>query len=198
MDGFWVQVLIALVAGACGAGVVLAAGTGRRRTAPTPLPQQPAPVQPVQAQLVQVQPQGRWLHDVHRCEQAVHRAARAVEAVSSAQARQRLHVVVRRMDAELPNVRALAELGRGLTRTGSDEEVLLRVRGQLEDAAVRFGMVADHVLETVVEHVADPDLNRVHQQVVVLRDQFPLLRPMSAVFGPKPDSTPARTLLPAA
>ncbi|MER5394414.1 hypothetical protein [Saccharopolyspora sp. NPDC002686] len=198
MDGFWVQVLIALVAGACGAGVVLAASTGRRRTAPAPLPQQPAPAPPVQAQLVQVRPQDRWLHDVRRCEQAVQRAAQAVEAVSSAQARQQLHAVVRRMDAELPNVRALAELGRGLTSTGSDEEVLHRVRGQLEDAAVRFGMVTDHVLEAVVELVADPDLNRVHHQVVVLRDQFPLLRPMSAVFGPTSESAPARTLLPAA
>lgn len=190
MDGFWLQVLIALVAGGCGAGVVLVARTRRRRPEPAATPQ-PAAVQPVQAQ-----PQDRWLHDVRRCEQAVHRAARAVDAVSSTQARQNLQAVVRRMDAELPNVRALAELGRGLT--SADAAVLSRVRGQLEDAVVRFGMVTDHVVEAVVELVADPDLARVHQQVVVLREQFPLLRPMSAVFGPKPGSAPTRTLLPAA
>ncbi|MBF6507985.1 hypothetical protein IU422_09540 [Nocardia farcinica] len=192
MDGFWVQVLIALVAGGCGAGVVLAARTGRRRPAPVAVPQ---PVQPPPAQ---AQPPDPWLHDVRRCEQAVHRAGCAVDAVSSTRARQNLQAVVRRMDAELPNVRALAELGRGLTASGADAAVLRRVRAQLADAAVRFGMITDHVVEAVVELVANPDLNRMHQQVVVLRDQFPLLRPMSAVFGPKPAATPTRTLAPAA
>ncbi|MER7012330.1 hypothetical protein ABT324_12980 [Saccharopolyspora sp. NPDC000359] len=191
MDGFWVQVLIALVAGGCGAGVVLVARPGGRRSA-VPPPVVPRP-QPVPAQR-----HDPWLQDVRRCEQAVHRAARAVDAVSSTRARQNLQAVVRRMDAEIPNVRALAELGRGLMSSGGDAVVLRRVRGQLADAVVRFGMVTDHVLEAVVELVADPDLNRVHQQVVVLREQFPLLRPMSAVFGPVPGSTPARTLAPAA
>lgn len=190
MDGFWLQVLIALVAGGCGAGVVLVSRTRGERPEPA------APSQLAAVPLVQAQSPDRWLHDVRRCEQAVHRAARAVDAVSSAQARQNLQAVVRRMDAELPNVRALAELGRGLT--SADAAVLNRVRGQLEDAVVRFGMVTDHVVDAVVELVADPDLARVHQQVVVLREQFPLLRPMSAVFGPKPGSAPARALLSAA
>ncbi len=141
----------------------------------------------------------QWLHEAQRCEQAVYRAARAVDAVSSTQARHQLQTVVRRMDAELPNVRALSELGRGLAGSEpSDDAVVRRVRSQLGDAATRFGMVTDHVLEAVVELVAEPDLSRVNEQVTVLREQFPLLRPMSAVVGTVPDSAPTRSLLPAA
>ncbi|GAA0505085.1 hypothetical protein GCM10011581_33080 [Saccharopolyspora subtropica] len=186
MDGIWVHVLVAFVAGASGAGVMSAViSTRSRRTAP------PSPAaQPVPAQVPD-----QWWHDVQRCEQAVYRAARAVEAVSSEQARHGLQTVVRRMDAELPNVRALAEVGRGVAVGSSrDEAVLRRLQGQLDDAAARFGMVTDHVLEVVVQLVADPDLSRVHEQVTVLREQFPLLRPMSAVFGPEPGSAPARAL----
>ena len=86
------------------------------------------------------------------------------------------------MEAELPDVRALVELGRGLGEERGDAAA--RVRQQLEDASVRFLMVTDDVLEMVVELVAAPDLNRVNQQVTVLREQFPLLRPMSAVLAP--------------
>lgn len=93
------------------------------------------------------------------------------------------------MDAELPNVRALVELGRSLDAGGHDDEPATgRVLGQLEDAVMRFGMVTDQVLQAVVELVAAPDLGRVHQQVTTLRDQFPLQRPMSAVLGGQPDS----------
>jgi hypothetical protein len=192
MDGIWVQVLVALIAGACGAGVMLAVVcTRRRRTEPVAAP----PVAP----FVPSSLPDQWLHEVQRCEQAVHRAARAVDAVSSTQARHGLQAVVRRMDAELPNVRALSELGRGLASSEpTDDAVVRRVQSQLDDAATRFGMVTDHVLETVVELVANPDLSRVHEQVTVLREQFPLLRPMSAVFGPEPGSAPARALVSAA
>ncbi|MGP4015222.1 hypothetical protein [Saccharopolyspora sp. 5N708] len=190
MDGIWVQVLTALIAGSCGGGMMLAVGVIRRpRTAPPPSSARFSPSAPLD----------QWLHEVQRCEQAVCRAARAVDAVSSAHARDWLRMVVRRMDAELPNVRALSELGRGLAGGGpGDDAVVRRVRSQLADAATRFGMVADHVVDTVVELVADPDLSRVHEQVTVLREQFPLLRPMSAVLGPEPGSTPARALVRAA
>lgn len=192
MDGFWVQVLVALGAGAFGAGLVLAAVFARRQRVAE------APAAPALVPLPPPVPD-RWLHEVQRCEQAVHRAARAVDAVSSTQARNQLQTVVRRMDAELPNVRALSELGRGLASSDpGDDAVVRRVQSQLDDAAVRFGMITDHVLEAVVNLVAEPDLSRVHEQVTVLRDQFPLLRPMSAVFGPKPGSTPPRSLMPAA
>ncbi|MCI2417038.1 hypothetical protein MOQ72_06345 [Saccharopolyspora sp. K220] len=192
MDGIWVQVLIALLAGSCGAVMMLAIGVARKpRTAPAPPP--PA------ARYVPSSSLDQWLHEVRRCEQAVRRAARAVDAVSSSHARQWLQTVVRRMDAELPNVRALSELGRGLAGSEpGDDAVVRRVHSQLDDAATRFSMVADHVVETVVQLVADPDLSRVHEQVTVLREQFPLLRPMSAVFGPTPGSAPARALVRAA
>ena len=190
MDGFWVQFLVALAAGVCGAALTLLVVNRTRRTPGGAVSAPPPPfVPPARPEY--------WRHQVQRCEQAVLRAARAVDAVSSAQARNGLQAVVRRMEAELPNVRALAELGRGLP-DGSPhgDEVLPRLRSQLEDAAARFGMVTDHVLEAVVELVADPDLSRVHGQVEVLRDQFPLLRPMSAVFGPA--GPPSRSLLPVA
>ncbi|MFB9569998.1 hypothetical protein [Saccharopolyspora hordei] len=192
MDGSWVQVLVALVAGAVGAGVVLVVRLGRRRAEP-PRPQpRPDPVPPVE-----VRPPDCWVRELRRCEQAVHRAARAVDAVSSTPARQNLQAVVRRMGAELPDARALAELGCGLASTGSD--AARRVREQLEDAAVRFGAVTDHVVAVVSDLVTDPDLSRVQQEVTALRAQFPLLRPMSAVLNPTPapTSTPDRSLLPA-
>ncbi|MEV0703875.1 hypothetical protein AB0I53_38990 [Saccharopolyspora sp. NPDC050389] len=198
MDGIWVQVLVALIAGACGAGVMLAVVCARRRkTKPAAAP---TAVPPATQSVASPSPlPDKWLTEVQRCEQAVYRAARAVDAVSSTQARHQLQTVVRRMDAELPNVRALSELGRGLAASESrDDAVVRRVQSQLDDAATRFGMVTDHVLETVVELVAAPDLSRVHEQVSVLREQFPLLRPMSAVFGPPPGSAPARALMPAA
>jgi hypothetical protein len=192
MDGIWVQMLIALLAGLCGAGMMSAIGVARRaRTVPAPPPST--------ASFVPSASLDQWLHEVQRCEQAVCRAARAVDAVSSTHARQWLQTVVRRMDAELPNVRALSELGRGLAGSEpTDDGVVGRVHSQLDDAATRFGMVADHLVETVVELVAAPDLSRVHEQVTVLREQFPLLRPMSAVFGPGPGSAPARALVQAA
>ncbi|SDY38234.1 hypothetical protein SAMN05216215_1025129 [Saccharopolyspora shandongensis] len=198
MDGIWVQVLVALIAGACGAGVMLAVVCARRRRAREVVG--PTVVPPATQSVVSPSPlPDKWLNEVQRCEQAVYRAARAVDAVSSTQARHQLQTVVRRMDAELPNVRALSELGRGLESSESrDDAVVGRVQSQLDDAAARFGMVTDHVLEAVVELVAAPDLSRIHEQVLVLRDQFPLLRPMSAVFGPPPGSAPARALMTAA
>ena len=189
MDGFWVQVVTALVAGAVGAAAVLVFFVVKRK--PREVVPQPAVV--AAAAEPPARPD-RWLPQLHRCEQAVRRAARAVDSVSSAQARQNLHALVVRMDAELPNIRALVELGRSLDADDVREEaVLLRVFQQLDDAADRFAMITDHVLETVVQLVADADLGRMHQQVTVLREQFPLLRPMSAVLGPAP--APTRSLI---
>ncbi|GAA2810018.1 hypothetical protein [Saccharopolyspora taberi] len=188
MDRFWVQVVIALVAGALGAAAVLTFYVLKRQ-ARDQAPEQPptTPAEPPSAP-------DRWLPQLRRCEQAVRRAALAVDSVSSAQARQALRTLVVRMDAELPNVRALVELGRSLDADEVREEaVLRRVFQQLDDAATRFGMITDHVLETVVQLVADADLSQMHEQVMVLREQFPLLRPMSAVFGPA--TAPPRSLI---
>ena len=48
------------------------------------------------------------------------------------------------------------------------------------------GAATDQVLEAVMELVATPDLARVHERVVALRDQFPLQRPMSALLVAEP------------
>lgn len=178
MDGFWVDVLVAVLAGAVSAGTMFVLFNRKSaRPAPEVVESPPSCTGPA--------PQPRpdpWLEQLHRCEQAVYRAYRAVDSVSSTRARNGLQAVVRRMEAELPDVRALVELGRGLGEERGNAAA--RVRQQLEDASVRFLMVTDNVLEMVVELVAAPDLNRVNQQVTVLREQFPLLRPMSAVLAP--------------
>ncbi|MCX2728902.1 hypothetical protein OOZ19_01485 [Saccharopolyspora sp. NFXS83] len=206
--------LVGTFAGGMGAaGTLLACRLLRKRSVP------PEPVVPPRPTAEPLGDHGlgepdradTLLRDLHRCEQAVARARCAVESVSSARAREALLMVVRRMDAELPNVQALVEVGRGLGAgarprglpdADRGDEVLRRLRGQLCDVAARFGMITDHVLDIVVDLVAAPDLHRMRHEVAVLRDQFPLLRPMSAVFGPGeratggapfdlPSSTPA-------
>ncbi|MBB5066972.1 hypothetical protein BJ969_000060 [Saccharopolyspora gloriosae] len=188
-------VLVGTFAGGAGAaGTLLACRLLRKRSAPPEPVVPPRPAVEIRGDHGLGEP-GRvdtLLRDLHRCEQAVARARCAVESVSSARAREALLMVVRRMDAELPSVEALVEVGRGLgagaPRGLPDAErgdvVLRRVHVQIADVAERFGMITDHVLDIVVDLVAAPDLHRMHHEVAVLRDQFPLLRPMSAVFGP--------------
>jgi hypothetical protein len=175
MGGLWVQLLIAVIGGAVGSAATLGASARRRRTIAEPVPAIPVRAAPTAPGL------DRWLHELQRCEQAVHRAAQAVDSVSSTTARLDLRSVVRRMDAELPSVLALVELGRGLDAGGRDESA--RVLRQLDDAATRFGTITDQVLEAVVDLVATPDLDRVHRQVATLREQFPLQRPLSALLA---------------
>lgn len=139
-----------------------------------------------------------WQHELRRCEQAVHRAWCAVDTVSSAQARAELRSVVRRMEAELPAVRALAELGRSFTvgaPSRSGNEAARRVFRQLADAATTFGEFTDQVLAAVGQLVAAPDLDRMRRQVGELRGGFPLLRPMSALLRSGPDAPRSGTLL---
>lgn len=178
MNALWSAVLAGAVAGALAAALLrlLSARSSRTTSAP-------APVRPDRYDC--------WARDLDRCEQAVSRAASAVHSVSSAPAREGLLMVVRRMDAELPNVAALVELGRGLAAENPPEQargaqVRGRVRGQVADAAERFGSIAEELLEIVQRLVADPDLSRLRGDVAVLRDQFPLLRPMSAVLRQEP------------
>lgn len=184
MVGLWVQVLVVVLSGACGAAAaVFAARRQAERASAVPV-RESEPRRPVIAPPSPLLVRDRWFGEWHRCEQAVCRAARAVESVSSVRARQGLSGVVHRMDAELPNVRVLVELGRGLEGDGIREaDAACRVLDQLVDASARFAAVTDHVLECVVELVAEPDLERVSERVTVLRDRFPLVRPMSAVVG---------------
>ncbi len=102
------------------------------------------------------------------------------------QARRSLHAVVRRMEAELPNVHALVELGRSFdSGTGQHEPVVPRVRGHLDDAVDHFDILTEHMLDIVTELVTDPDLERLEEQVTTLRGRFPISRPMSTITRPE-------------
>jgi hypothetical protein len=164
MDAVWLNLIIGVLAGCAGGGLVLLARGGAG-------PEQQSVEDPPEV------PADPWTPAARRCEQAVHRAGQAVEAVSSRETRNRLQAVVRRMDAELPDVRVLAELGRGLGDSRRDVEVAHRVRAHLAGTAVRFAGVTEEVLELV----AEPD--DVERRVAALRDRFPLVRPLSAVLA---------------
>lgn len=194
MAGFWVRVSVVLVVGVLGALVVLwtyrnagrsphasveRSRSGQRPDTPGPQPAGPA------AGGTGVSPTIRdaWLCEQNRCEQAVRRAARAVDTVSSERARRSLRRLVHRMDAELPYVRALVELGRRLEPTPSAERdaATARVHRQLVVAATRFDEVADELARSVAELVADADLGAVRSRTDVLRERFPLVPSMSAL-----------------
>ncbi|MEU6127646.1 hypothetical protein ABZ805_00595 [Saccharopolyspora sp. NPDC047091] len=211
MNGFWLAVLAGTVAGSLGAAITHFAWAGpwARRLRPEAMAARATEAAATEAAGIEVAgteasrtardaaaprllgepgPVDGWLRDLHRCEQAVARARRAVEAVSSVRAREALLVVVRRMDAELPNVQALVEVGRGLDAAPEsadrrDREVLRRVRDQVAEAAACFAAITEDVLDVVVDLVAAPDLTRMHREVAVLRDRFPLLHPLSEVFA---------------
>lgn len=125
-----------------------------------------------------------WLPAVTSCVLSLSRARRAVDAVSSREARGILHTVLRRMDAELPNVRVLAELGTSLQQARPvDDAAVQRVRMQLREAVHRYASFAEQLLGVVEELVSEPDLDRTKEHVEALRRQFPLLRPMSELLG---------------
>lgn len=119
-----------------------------------------------------------WAARQQRCEQAVRRAESAVDAVSSARTRRRLRPVVRRMGAELPDVSALVELGRGL----DDGPAARRVAGFLDNAVARFTAFTERLLEVVAELVDAPDSDLAEQRAAALREEFPLTTPFSAVL----------------
>ncbi len=149
-----------------------------------------------------------WTSALNRCEQAVCRAARVADTVSSEHVRRVLRCVVHRMDAELPHVRALVELGWRLDadaqRDGQAQGygqvqghgpgaglVVTRVHQHLAEGANGFSAVADDVERSVSELVADADLERARKRAGLLRERFPLLPPMSSVLGSPatPDAT---------
>ncbi|GAB3294133.1 hypothetical protein [Parasphingorhabdus pacifica] len=219
-----VQILMLVLAGAYVGWSRLRAGADWRAGEPAPVPvgrlapaDAPAPVAvpvattdpagaaagsevaPRPAGTAPLPERGPWRQGLHRCEQSVRRARCAVDSVSSAQARAQLLPVVRRMDAELPAVLALVELGRSLADgpgTVRGELAVYRVSDQLDDAGNRFGELTEQVLAAVGQLVAEPDLDRVHRQAAELRDGFPLLRPMSALYGTEPAPAPGAVLDP--
>lgn len=202
MVGLWVLLVsVALVAGAAGAiavpaGCVLVYGRRAEERVTPGYESVPAPDGAVRARQPSRVRRDVWLPPLNRCEQSVCRAARVVDSVSSVPARRALGGVVHRMEAELPNVRVLVELGCDLEEdaTGQDGSAG-RVHRRLVDAADRFGAETDAILAAVLQLVADPGTFRLHEQVAALRDEFPLLRPMSAVLGPEPPARPERSLV---
>lgn len=205
MAGFWVRVSVVLVVGVLVALVVLwtywnAAGRGphvsveRARAARGPDTSGPRSVgTAVGGTDVPPTIRDAWLCEQNRCEQAVRRAARAVDTVSSERARRCLRRLVHRMDAELPYVRALVELGRRLEPTPPAERdaATARVYRQLAVAATRFDETADELARSVAELVADADLGAVRSRTDVLRERFPLVPSMSALAKPPPDAETA-------
>lgn len=175
MDGSWTALVCALPAGVCGAAVVVAISrlrSGRQPPAES-VPRARGSGPPVRCD---------WQGFVHRCERAVSDADRVVETLSSEPARKGLRAVVRRMDAELPEVRVFAELGRGLEEDPVGREVALtRVAGQLSTGVTRFVRRSQEVSGVVDELVRTADFERARRAVAALRAQFPLLPPMSVL-----------------
>jgi len=121
-----------------------------------------------------------------RCAQAVRRSERAVQAVTAESTRSELHAVVRRMAAELPNVRAVVALGDELVAQPADIAVVHRVDVRLDEAAQEFESFADAVVGLIDEVVRDPAVAP-SSGTSRLRQRFPLLSPMSAIIrGERP------------
>lgn len=214
MDEFWVRALVAVLAASCGVTTVVVVlvrrycRRGAVRSAAGPCPEAAATcgTRPSEAFGPEASHIG-GTSSTDRCEQAVLRAERAVDSISSPPLREGLCPVVRRMQAELPNVRALAELARGLesgaacaggprpapshaepshagpshagpSRAGAVAE---RTREQLDNAASRFAGIADEVLETVADLADEP--GPAPERVAALRERFPLTCSMSEVLG---------------
>ena len=170
MDGSWTALVCALPAGMCGAAVVVA--ISRLRSARQPpvesVPRARGGDPPVREDDLPVRCD--WQGFVRRCERAVSDADRVVETLSSEPARRGLRAVVRRMDAELPEVRVFAELGRELeNEPGSREVVLTRVAGQLSTGVTRFVRRSQEVSGVVDELVRTADFERARRAVIVPR-----------------------------
>lgn len=218
MNASWFDVPVGAAAGAIGAAVILLfagalpgtswadrvpargarRGSTRGRTGGGPASQVSAAVE--RREPAPAPREDDSAHDLCRCEQAVARAARAAHAVSSASAREGLLMVVHRMEAELPSVEALVQLGRSLAAQPEPPErtarVLHRVREQVSEAAAAFAAITDRLLQLVVEFVDRPDFQRMRSEVAVLRERFPLLRPMSEILGERRPSAAVGTPAP--
>ncbi|PRW63890.1 hypothetical protein [Actinopolyspora mortivallis] len=181
------HLIVALLAGTLGAllGMLL-----RPTPAPVAVPGGGEPPRTVSRQHVEPDAGSRdgagerdtWRCELARCEQAVSRSARAVDTVSSCPLRQGLRHVVHRMEAELPTVRTLVELGHELDGQRRHDATLLRVRRQVHAAAEEFTGFADRLTATVSEIAAEPDPDRARERIEALRACFPLLPPMSTIL----------------
>ncbi|NYH78667.1 hypothetical protein FHR84_001992 [Actinopolyspora biskrensis] len=153
----------------------------------------------------------RWLCELNRCEQAVRRAVRAADTVSSLPVRRGLRQVVYRMDAELPTVRTLVELGREFdsaapeANPGGDGAVppeqesssrratSRRLHRQVREASAVFTSFADRLTEVVAELGAEADPDHAQTRIAGLRARFPLLPSMSEILAGREERTRPRS-----
>lgn len=179
MNELWARTLVPLLAGCSG---VAATVLSRSRLQPWPRAEPSPQPSPEPEPAAATAGPDAWSRRLHRCEQSVGRAERAIDTISSDRTKQRLRLVVRRMEAELPTVSALAELGRGLEAGPAAD----RVSERLDDAVRRFAEFTGQALEAVAELVADPEPELVDRRVAALRAEFPLTSPFSTVLAPAP------------
>ncbi len=111
------------------------------------------------------------------------RCLRAVEAVTAEAARSELMALVRRMDAELPTVRALVALGDELAASSGGCAAAAQVDEGLDETARGFDELAAEVLALIDELPRLPGRQQTSERAARLRNRFPLAPPMSAVTG---------------
>ncbi len=214
MSGFVTHLIVALLAGAFGTLLGLSfrrsssePARGRReqrRTSPA------AEVVP-EGEQCSNQHRDRWLCELNRCEQAVRRAVRAADTVSSLPVRRGLRQVVYRMDAELPTVRTLVELGREFDSAAPEAEPAAggevsaeqgsstrratsrRLHRQLREASAVFTSFADRLTEVVAELSAETDPDHAQTRIAGLRERFPLLPSMSEILAARQERTRPRS-----
>ncbi|MGJ7905671.1 hypothetical protein ACOQFL_04240 [Actinopolyspora sp. H202] len=195
MGGFWTHLIVALAAGVLG---VLLGVLARRSSSAPPVPEEQPETTPgttrtdSRAGLEHALTEHRdaWLCELNRCEQAVHRAVRAADTVSSLPVRRGLRQVVYRMDAELPTVRTLVQLARELdagdspvaTADSTRRAALRRIQEGVVVAVSRFTELGDQLGGVVAELAAGADQEHAQRRIAALRERFPLLPAMSAIL----------------
>ncbi|SFT59791.1 hypothetical protein SAMN04487904_104159 [Actinopolyspora lacussalsi subsp. righensis] len=194
MGGFWTHLIVALAAGVLG---VLLGVLARRSSSAPPVPEEPPKTTSGTStdargglEHALTEHRDAWLCELNRCEQAVHRAVRAADTVSSLPVRRGLRQVVYRMDAELPTVRTLVQLARELdagdstvaTADSTRRVALRRIQGGVVMAVSRFTELGDQLAGVVAELAAGADQEHAQRRIAALRERFPLLPAMSAIL----------------
>lgn len=216
MSGFVTHLIVALLAGAFGTLL----GLSLRRSPSEPEPTRERGEQRRTPPAAGVVPDGercsnqhrdRWLCELNRCEQAVRRAVCAVDTVSSLPVRRGLRQVVYRMDAELPTVRTLVELGREFDSAAPEAKPVVdgsasaeqgssarrdtsrRLHRQLREASAVFTSFADRLTAVVAEFSAEADPDHAQTRIAGLRERFPLLPSMSEILAARQERTRPRS-----
>ncbi len=118
-----------------------------------------------------------WSRLLAGCEDPVRRSAAAVRDLPPSPARDWVWHIVAGMEAELPTARHLAETGRRLHPPRQPRLTEHPLWLRLREAGEAFAASERRVGEVVAQLVAQPDLNRVDDQLQLLEQQLPHLRP---------------------